>query len=72
MLHDATSTAAPGLSKQECRQLAQDAIIKMKAHAVSCDPFDELNFETSFRIYARDSAVDNNQLKNFVKSVAEL
>jgi hypothetical protein len=44
----------------------------MKAHAVTCDPFDELNFETSFRIYASDGAVDNNQLKNFVKSVAEL
>lgn len=72
MLHDATSSAAPGLSKQECRQLAQDAIIKMKGQAVSCDPFEELNFETSFRIYAKDGMVDSGQLKNFVKSVAEL
>ena len=44
----------------------------MQIQAVSCDPFDELNFDTSFRIYAKDGLVDSNQLKNFVKSVAEL
>jgi uncharacterized protein YggL (DUF469 family) len=46
----------------------------MQNRKIRCEEFDQLNFETSFRIY-QDSAIeeiDKSQLKNFVMSVAEL
>jgi len=50
---------------------------KMKENNIECDEFNDLNFTTSFKIYAQNSSnshdfIDKNHLKHFIKSVANL
>jgi len=71
---DAALTAVSGLDKSKCKELAIKTLDKMRAHQVRCEDFDDLNFETSFTIYAGagHQEVARSQLKNFMKSVAEV
>ena len=69
-----TISSDEALTKGQCRELAQQAIRNMKDHDLRCEKFDDLNFETSYRIYAQDGGqtVDRSQLRNFLKSVADI
>lgn len=51
-MYDKSLIQRQGLTKQQCLDLAYHAHQKMKGRKVKCSDFDEVNFETSFRIYA--------------------
>ena len=48
----------------------------MQEHHVVCEKFNDLNFDFAFKLYAEGNLnlqeVARSQLKNFVKSVAEV
>jgi hypothetical protein len=63
-----------GLDINECKELAKLALDRMKERQITCETFDLGNFNTSYRIYQDPDLreIDKVQLKNFLKSVAEV
>ena len=63
-----------GLDINECKELTKLAIDRMKERQITCEAFNLGNFSTSYKIYQDPDLreIDKVQLKNFIKSVAEV
>ena len=59
------------IDEAQAKRLAMDAINKLVAKKIHAQ-FTDFDFETGFRIYAKDGVVPKRQLSNFVKNVADL
>ncbi len=63
-----------GLSAKQCKELALATLEKMERKKLKFDAYTDQNFSTSYRLYSDSNlqAIDKAQLKNFLKSLAEV